>query len=183
VDVSSQVSVRANTVALTLRAQENCCCITGWGEDTDLSRSNAKLHWQVELFPPVPIGPVLSNSANGHFYVLLSPATWTWSEHVAVALGGHLASIANQAEQDWVYSSFSTYNGTNRLLWIGFNDVTTEGNFVWSSREPVTFTNWAPGEPNNFNGNEDFTAIYERGILLRGDGTTSVKESSATTFL
>jgi len=163
VNVSSEVSIRANTATLTLRAQENCCCVTGWGEETDAGRANAKLHWQVELLPPVPIGPVLSNSANGHFYSLLSPATWTWSERAAAALGGHLASIANKTEQDWVYNSFSGYSGTNRVLWIGLNDVATEGRFVWSSREPVPFTNWAPGEPNNVNGNENFTAIYEPG--------------------
>ncbi len=163
VNVSTDVTIRANTATLTLRAQENCCCVTGWGEETDPARANAKLHWQVELLPPVPIGPVLSNAANGHYYTLLSPATWTWSERAAAALGGHLASIANRAEQDWVYNSFSTYNGTNRLLWIGLNDVATEGRFVWSSTEPVPFTNWAPGEPNNVNGNENFTAIYEPG--------------------
>jgi hypothetical protein len=160
VDVSGQVAIMGNTATLTLRAQENCCCVTGWGEDTDSSRSNARLHWQVELWPPVPISPALSNSANGHFYVLLSPATWTWSERAATALGGDLTSIANQAEQDWVYHTFSSFYGTNRYLWIGFNDVATEGQFVWSSGEPVTFADWAPGEPNNYGGNEDFAAIY-----------------------
>lgn len=34
-----------------------------------------------------------------------------------------------------------------RSLWIGLNDVEREGTFVWSSGAPVTYTNWAPGEP------------------------------------
>jgi hypothetical protein len=71
-----------------------------------------------------------------------------------------LASIGNQAEQDFVYNTFSS---PTRLLWIGFNDVASEGNFAWSSGEPVTFTNWAPGEPNDAIGGEDFTAIYQPG--------------------
>src|SRR5204863_6338663 len=29
-DVSSQVAISGNTATLTLRAQENCCCVTGW---------------------------------------------------------------------------------------------------------------------------------------------------------
>jgi hypothetical protein len=102
VDVSSQVSVNGNTATLVLRAKENCCCDTGWGEDTAPGRSNARLHWQVTLSPPVPISPVFTNSANGHYYVLLSPATWTWSERVGVALGGHLTTIRSQAEQTFV---------------------------------------------------------------------------------
>ena len=35
------------------------------------------------------------------------------------------------------------------VLWIGLNDVATEGTFGWVSGEPVAFTNWAQGSPNN----------------------------------
>src|ERR1043166_4713927 len=160
VDVSSQVTINRNVATLTLRAQDTCCCNTGWGEDTVAGRLNARFRWEVELWPPVPISQTFSNSANSHYYVLLSPATWTWSERAAVELGGHLTAIANQAEQNYVSNAFSTFAGTNRYLWIGFNDVTNEGHFVWSSGEAVTYTNWAAGEPNNFQGNEDFTTIY-----------------------
>ena len=41
-------------------------------------------------------------------------------------------------------------------FWIGFNDVATEGAFEWASGEAVTYTNWAPNEPNNSGGNQDF---------------------------
>jgi hypothetical protein len=63
-------------------------------------------------------------------------------------LGGHLATIRTASEQAWIESNFGAYLGTNGL-WIGLNDLTTEGQWVWSSGEPVTFLNWAPGEPNN----------------------------------
>ncbi len=51
VDVTSQVTVNGNVATLTLRAQENCCCETGWGEATAPGRLNAKLHWIVALTP------------------------------------------------------------------------------------------------------------------------------------
>ncbi|NOS69667.1 MAG: tandem-95 repeat protein [Verrucomicrobia bacterium] len=162
VDVTSAVTVSRNTATLTLRARDTCCCNTGWGEDTVGGRLNARLHWQVELWPPVPISATFSNAANGHFYALLSPATWTWTERAAAALGGHLVSLGNQAEQDWVFNTFAAYAGTNRFLWIGLNDTASEGAFRWAS-EPVGFTYWAPGEPNNALGGEDFVTMYPPG--------------------
>ena len=40
-------------------------------------------------------------------------------------------------------------------IWIGCNDIAHEGRFVWfQNHRRITFSNWAPGEPNNA-GNED----------------------------
>jgi hypothetical protein len=40
-------------------------------------------------------------------------------------------------------------------VWTGFNDVDAEGAFEWWCADPVTYTNWLPGEPNN-GGNSDY---------------------------
>ncbi len=53
-------------------------------------------------------GPVL-NPANGHIYYLLSQNTWSNAEAEAVSLGGHLATIRNAAENQWVYSTFADF--------------------------------------------------------------------------
>jgi len=52
VDVTSQVTTNGNAATLTLRAQENCCCATGWGVATPIGRLNASLHWVVALLVP-----------------------------------------------------------------------------------------------------------------------------------
>ena len=38
--------------------------------------------------------------------------------------------------------------------WLGFNDISTEGTFIWADRGAGNFTAWAKNQPNNF-GEED----------------------------
>jgi len=102
------------------------------------------------------------NPANNHLYYLLAPGTWTSSQAQAVALGGNLVTINDAAENNWVYA---TFGGMNKPLWIGLTDQASEGNFSWISGEPVTYTNWSPGEPNDNQG-EDYAYIVEANPVL-----------------
>lgn len=103
-------------------------------------------------------GPI-ANAANAHTYYLLTGNTWTASEAEARALGGHLVTINDAAENQWVLNTFFPLIGVPYAsLWIGLNDAATEGQFVWASGEPVTFTYWYPGEPNDLTG-EDYATI------------------------
>jgi hypothetical protein len=104
-------------------------------------------------------GPI-TNAANGHIYFLLTNNSWTASEADAVSLGGHLVTINDFDENQWVMNTFMPLTGVPYAsLWIGLNDATSEGHFVWASREPVTFTYWYPGEPNNAGTGEDYATI------------------------
>ena len=62
-------------------------------------------------------------------------------------------TINDAAEDEWLVATFGTQ------YWIGLNDIAVEGEWVWSSGEPVTYTNWFPGEPNNTGGTEDAAKI------------------------
>ena len=96
-------------------------------------------------------------SGNGHYYALTNVAQefWTSANAEAIARSGYLVSILSQVEQDFIYGQF----GSRPYLWIGYNDITAEGTFVWSSGEPGSYTNWYPGEPNNDGGIEDVTIM------------------------
>lgn len=99
---------------------------------------------------PTPMGSPIYNPATGHNYQLLTSASWPESETVAQSLGGHLVTINDATENLWVFNTFMGLTGSaTPSLWIGLTDQANEGNFVWASGEPVTFTNWYPGEPNN----------------------------------
>jgi len=86
----------------------------------------------------------LFNSATGHYYSQVNGLSWADSEAFAVARGGHLVTINDQAEQDWLATNF-----TQGPLWIGFNDRATEGTWVWTSGQSPAYTDWASGEPND----------------------------------
>jgi Lectin C-type domain/PEP-CTERM motif len=93
---------------------------------------------------------------NGHTYYLLAPQTWTEAEAESVALGGHLVTINDAAENAFVADRFGVQTGLFAQFldfFIGLTDRETEGVYKWVSGQPVTFTNWAPNEPNNCNPN------------------------------
>ena len=104
------------------------------------------------------------NPNNHHTYILLRPATWERSEQLAKKLGGHLATVRNQAEEDWIFKTFGRYGGTPRLLWVGLNDLEKKFHYSWASGESDSYTDWASGEPNNAGlHGEDYVAIYYPG--------------------
>lgn len=109
-------------------------------------------------------GPV-TNPSNGHTYYLLSKNTWSNAEAEAASLGGHLATIRNKAENDWVFSTFGSYGGA---LWIGLTDREKAFHFTWTSGEPVSYTNWGGGQPDNCNGVEFYTHMLPRGHYAAG---------------
>jgi hypothetical protein len=114
---------------------------------------------QVTAGPVRPLSPEIINPENGHIYLLLSQGDWTDSEAEAVALGGHLATIRNQSEEDWVYAIFSGYGAQWHNLWIGLHDVKPPNHFVWASGARLHYTDWFPGEPVELNGLQPYVAI------------------------
>jgi Ca2+-binding RTX toxin-like protein len=106
---------------------------------------------------PVQANQWVTNPANCHTYFLTDPelgTSWTDAEAQAVAAGGHLVTINDATEQQWLIDTF----GTSESFWIGLNDAETENQFEWISGEPVTYTNWASGEPNNLS-DEDYAEL------------------------
>ena len=46
---------------------------------------------------------------DGHTYVVLQPATWSAARDTAANMGGYLAAIADQAENDWIVANVLTF--------------------------------------------------------------------------
>ena len=108
----------------------------------------------------------------GNEYLLTAPdLTWEQAQAAAVARGGNLVSINDAAEEDFLQAEF----GTARDFWIGINDVENEGTFVWANGDPVTYTNWAPFEPNDFGGQDYGVLNYGPTNQWDDDGAASIR--------
>lgn len=47
--------------------------------------------------------------------------------------------------------------------WIGLRDLPQPDTFEWDTEEPLSYTNWVPGEPNNPGGTEHCAHIWNTG--------------------
>lgn len=81
-------------------------------------------------------------------------STWKNAQATAQSLGGNLVTINDAAEQQWLVDQFQTES--DNLLWIGLNDEAQEGVYEWASGETASYRNFAPRQPDNFGGNEDY---------------------------
>jgi hypothetical protein len=83
------------------------------------------------------------------------------AESEAQAVGGHLVTINDADENNWLAQIFSEDE-----YWIGFTDWASEGNWYWLSGEPVTYINWDIYQPDNAHVGEDAATLNH---LLNGE--------------
>jgi hypothetical protein len=121
--------------------------------------------------------------------------SFTWQAALAEAqgyTGGSLVAIGSLAENSFVRTTFANLGS----VWIGFNDILSEGNFVWANGEPVVFTNWNGGEPNNVGANgehvtellnngawNDLSASNSRYGIIEVAATSTVPEPMTVTLM
>ncbi|MGE0536607.1 MAG: lectin-like protein [Pirellulales bacterium] len=73
---------------------------------------------------------------------------------------GHLVTITSAAESDFVYQVSSHKSGN----WIGLARPSSSGDvndFQWVTGEPVSYTNWFPGAPNNPAGDKNNVGTFD----------------------
>jgi hypothetical protein len=102
----------------------------------------------------------------------LAPDELSWNEHNdrALAMGGHLVSITSAEENELVARIAG-----GRTVWIGGmrkgsgNGPGAE-HWCWCDGQPWIYANWAPGEPNNYGGNENRIQLYGQNKLWNDVG-------------
>lgn len=129
------------------------------------------------------------NQANGHsYYIYYSPTnpenpewpflnwnhandiTWFEAKTAAETMGGYLATITSEAEENFLQST-SAFAGSEVLegirAWIGLSDAEVEGTFKWvtgpESGQTLSYSGgWMDGEPNNTAPGENYVEWRNR---------------------
>jgi len=92
------------------------------------------------------------------------------------ARGGDLAVIDDARENLALAKQANALQGAASRWSIGINDIVSEGKFVWLDGDPVSFTSWVVGEPNNSGGDEDCGELYA------GSGNWNDQQCSLASF-
>ena len=104
-------------------------------------------------------GLVYMGERNNSKYYCSSTNSLTWHQarDLAVHMGGHLATVNDAGENEFIRSNIMA-----DYVWIGYNDEAQEGSFTWTEGNS-SYVNWRSGEPNNGNGTEHFTRLLKDG--------------------
>ena len=122
--------------------------------------------------PTFTVGPLewsMAAGGSGNFYEYVRDGGLSWGQAEAAArqrthngVPGRLVTISSAGENHFVNNLRA---GGDMRAWIGLYDPdgSEPGPFRWISGEPVTYTNWGAGEPNNLD--------REHWVEMFGDGS------------
>ncbi|KAM5240213.1 pulmonary surfactant-associated protein D-like isoform 1-T3 [Hipposideros larvatus] len=86
--------------------------------------------------------------------------TFANAQQICTQAGGQLASPRSAAENEAVRQLASAQN---KAAYLSMTDAKTEGTFTYPTGEPLVYSNWGPGEPNNDGNAEHCVEIYTNG--------------------
>uniref|UniRef100_A0A8C6TBP5 C-type lectin domain-containing protein n=1 Tax=Neogobius melanostomus TaxID=47308 RepID=A0A8C6TBP5_9GOBI len=119
----------------------------------------------LQLHPVPDHGNHTEDGVNGQifngrsFICIQSASTWAEAQQRCVSLGGNLATIHNQQEEEFVSEV-----AKGSAAWIGSTDAQQDGLWLWINSKPMTFTGWCVGEPNNHRGPQQCAVINFSGL-------------------
>ena len=99
----------------------------------------------------------LEYSGDSPYLFCESSENWADAQAECEFYDYHLVTINSADENSWVDSTADSLS-TDKW-WVGFNDIDSEGYFVWEDGSSTTYTNWELDEPNNLDGGEDCVVL------------------------
>ena len=109
--------------------------------------------------------PVETSYFKGHKYELYNESmTWESAKFFCEKKGGHLVTISDEKENEFVNGMRCRNLSTDyqQSIWLGGSDTANEGTWSWITGEPFTYSNWEPNEPNGGT-TQNYLQMYSSG--------------------
>ena len=104
--------------------------------------------------------PVDTGVYNNHTYKLFDISmTWTEAKSYCEQVGGHLLTVSDKQESDFVVSLLNCHINSKNCYWIGLRKDTSS-KWSWVTNENLVFSNWTRNEPNNQNRVEQYAHLF-----------------------
>ncbi|KAM4713880.1 type-2 ice-structuring protein-like [Anableps anableps] len=95
-----------------------------------------------------------------HVFPIFS--SWFRAQRNCRSIQAHLASIHDFEVNYQLLRMIMAAGWGHHEVWIGSNDLRTEGHWNWVDGTPFRYTNWCRGEPNNFFNQDCMQMNYSR---------------------
>ena len=115
---------------------------------------------------------------NNSYAVIDIGIPWTKAKAYCEELGGHLVTISDRDEQDFITQKLLPL-GTKNMYWTGGYRKNASDNWRWVTDEPFKYFNWSPGEPNS--NSEHFIHMF-RTANTAGKWNNTYESSSGNWF-
>ncbi|XP_033624558.1 macrophage mannose receptor 1-like [Asterias rubens] len=79
-----------------------------------------------------------------------SEVSWDQANNDCAAVGAHLIAVRDRFEQSFLASRLGVQNG--QMFWIGMSETAQKGSYEWVNNDPITYTNWGRGQPDDSRG-------------------------------
>ena len=119
---------------------------------------------------PLPTASALPLRTGAMYPYRVYPNQMSWSSagtacQAVAHLSADLASLNSEGELNYAMDQpCFGFNFACKKYWVGFNDIASEGTFVWSDGSTNVLSAsqlWRSGEPNNSGGNENCAHMDE----------------------
>jgi len=112
--------------------------------------------------------PLIINGEEHYYEVIQLNSQLSWQDAMAQVGArsyngqkGYLATITSAEENEFIRQKLET-SALGPSAWLGASDTAAEGTWRWitgpEAGQPLNYTNWAPGEPNNA-GDQDYLTM------------------------
>ena len=104
----------------------------------------------------------------GHSYQLVRVYNISGNDIISFCYNssGYLSHINDELENEFIASTIGALGYD--IVYFGYSDEQSEGNWYWTDGESSSFVNWRSGEPNNERGEEHYALISPDGTWNDG---------------